>query len=360
MKVTHKETVSSYRITFSNKIQDFILKQKRKYDKITIVTDTNVYNYYKSFLQDKDILNIKIKPGERSKSITVKNHIEEQLLKNNFNRKSLIIALGGGVIGDLAGFTASTFMRGIDLIHIPTSLVAVVDSSIGGKTAIDNEYGKNLIGTFYNPKEIIINLDFLNTLPEDEVRQGIAEIIKYSIIEDRKLFLVLQSMKSKFLNNPKKMVEQIIKKCIEIKVKTIKDDFKEGDKRMILNFGHTVGHALEKFHRYTRSHGDCIALGMLIEARISFNMRKLPERDYSDIKKVLRKYALLSLKIRKSDVSKLIDYMRLDKKNSGGKITFSLPKNIGEIHKTQGKHSIQIEDKMITDAISNVIDEIKN
>ena len=104
----------------------------------------------------------------------------------------------------------------------------------------------------------------------------------------------------------------------------------------------------------------CIALGMLIEARISFNMRKLPERDYSDIKKVLRKYALLSLKIRKSDVSKLIDYMRLDKKNSGGKITFSLPKNIGEIHKTRGKHSIQIEDKMITDAISNVIDEIKN
>jgi len=360
MKVTHKETVSSYKITFSNRIQDFILKQKEKYNKITIVTDRNIYNHYKSFLEDKDILNIKIKPGERSKSIRVKNYIEEQLLKNNFNRKSLIIALGGGVIGDLAGFTASTFMRGIDLIHIPTSLVAVVDSSIGGKTAIDNQYGKNLIGTFYNPKEIIMNLDFLYTLPEDEVRQGVAEIIKYSIIEDRKLFLVLQSMKSKFLNNPKKMVELIIKKCIKIKVKTIKDDFKEGDKRMILNFGHTVGHALEKFHRYTRSHGDCIALGMLIEARISLNMRKLPERDYSDIKKILRKYALLSLKIRKSDVSKLIEYMRLDKKNSGDKITFSLPKNIGEIHKTRGKHSIQIEDKMITDAISNVIDEIKN
>ena len=251
MKVIHKETVSSYRITFSNKIQDFILKQKRKYNKITIVTDTKLK------LENPAIL----KSSFARKNLAYKVIYQEdkiykieQLLKNNFNRKSLVIALGGGVIGDLAGFTASTFMRGIDLIHIPTSLVAVVDSSIGGKTAIDNEYGKNLIGTFYNPKEIIINLDFLNTLPEDEVRQGIAEIIKYSIIEDRKLFLVLQSMKSKFLNNPKKMVEQIIKKCIEIKVKTIQDDFKEGDKRMLMNFGaRRMGMLLSKCQRYYKS-----------------------------------------------------------------------------------------------------------
>ena len=269
MKVINEAVKSSYTIKFSKNIKDFLDKQKRSYTKIAIVSDTNIWALYRKTISSNSLLNINIKPGEKSKSIETKNHIEEELLKNKFNRKSLIIAIGGGVVGDLSGYTASTFMRGIDLVHIPTSLVAIVDSSIGGKTAIDNKYGKNLIGTFYNPKEIIINMDFLLSLPKKEIRQGMAEIIKYSIIDDEELFSLLGTINKNFLSNKKNIIMKIIKKCIQIKVKTIKEDFKEGDKRMILNFGHTVGHAIEKLYNYSKSHGDCIGLGMLVEASTS-------------------------------------------------------------------------------------------
>ena len=360
MKVIHKEVENSYTIRFSKNIKSFINKQKSIYSKIAIVSDTNIWTHYSKSLPSKGILNINIKPGEKSKSIRVKNQIEEELLKNNFNRKSLIIAIGGGVVGDLTAYTASTFMRGVDLIHIPTSLVAIVDSSIGGKTAIDNKYGKNLIGTFYNPKEIVINMDFLSSLPKKEIRQGIAEIIKYSIIDDKELFSLLRTINKDFLSNTNKNVVKIVKKCIEIKIKTIQEDFKEGDKRMILNFGHTVGHAIEKLYNYSKSHGDCIGLGMLVEAKIAHDIKELSSANYEKIKELLMMYGLLELKLNKSDAKKLISFMRLDKKNSDNKITFSIPKNIGKMKTTKGRHSIQINDKIILSALNKVINEIKN
>ena len=360
MKVTNEAVKSSYTIRFSKNIKDFLDKQKRSYTKIAIVSDTNIWALYRKTISSNSLLNINIKPGEKSKSIETKNHIEEELLKNKFNRKSLIVAIGGGVVGDLSGYTASTFMRGIDLVHIPTSLVAIVDSSIGGKTAIDNKYGKNLIGTFYNPKEIIINMDFLLSLPKKEIRQGMAEIIKYSIIDDEELFSLLGTINKNFLSNKKNIIMKIIKKCIQIKVKTIKEDFKEGDKRMILNFGHTVGHAIEKLYNYSKSHGDCIGLGMLVEAKIAHDIKALSITNYSRIKELLLMHNLLKIKLNKSDTRQLLSFMRLDKKNSDKKITFSIPQNIGKMKTTKGKHSIQVNDKIILNALNKVIDEIKN
>ena len=222
MKVEHLEDKSSYNIRFTNKIKESIKSLSKKYKKVAIVTDKNIWSIYSGTLKNKDVLNILIRPGEKSKSILVKNYIEENLLENNFNRKSVIIGVGGGVIGDLVGFTASTFMRGIDLIHIPTTLVSIVDSSIGGKTAIDNKYGKNLIGTFYNPKEILIDLNFLSSLPSKEIRQGMAEIIKYSIIDNKQLFKTLKTINTNLLSNNKSIIQRIIKTCMQIKIKTIK------------------------------------------------------------------------------------------------------------------------------------------
>ena len=360
MKVEHLEHKSSYNIRFTNKIKESIKSLSKKYKKVAIVTDKNIWSIYNDTLKNKDVLNILLRPGEKSKSIQVKNYIEENLFENNFNRKSIIIGVGGGVIGDLVGFTVSTFMRGIDLIHIPTTLVSIIDSSIGGKTAIDNKYGKNLIGTFYNPKEILIDLNFLSSLPSKEIRQGMAEIIKYSIIDNKQLFKTLETINTNLLSNNKSIIQRIIKTCMQIKIKTIKADFREGDKRMILNFGHTVGHALERLFNYKEAHGDCIGLGMLIESKISQNINKITVKEYEEIKRILFRYNLLSLKINKTNTKKLISFMRLDKKNSTNNITFSIPKNIGNIYKNNGKHSIEISDIIIEKSINKVINEIKN
>ena len=360
IQVKHKKEEVSYKINFSKKVQEFIETQKIKYSKVALVTDTNIYSLYPKLFKNKGITVILIKPGETSKSAKTKITIEDKLFSNGFNRKSSIIAIGGGVVGDLAGFIASTFMRGIDLFHIPTSLIAIVDSSIGGKTAIDNKFGKNLVGTFYNPKEILINLDFINPLPDKEVRQGMAEIIKYAIIKDSRLFENLETINTKFLTNTKATIKNIIRKCINIKVHTVQEDFKEGDKRMILNFGHTVGHALEKFNNYKEAHGDCIGIGMLIEAKISTKVHNLTNSDYIRVKEILIKYKLLNLKILNKDIKALVGLMKLDKKNKSTKITFSLPKKIGIMQKKKGSFSVEINESLIKTSIKEVLDEFKN
>jgi len=360
IKVFRRQQKSSYQIKFSEDFNNLINRNKKKYEKIAILTDTNIYGLYKNYFKNKNILVIKIKPGEKSKSYETKIYIEKFLFKNKFNRRSLLVAVGGGVIGDLGGFVASTFMRGIDLIHVPTSLVSIVDSSIGGKTGINNEFGKNLIGTFYNPKEIIINRNFLKTLPQKEIKQGLAEIIKYGIIGNKSLFSSLEKINKNFLRNSEIITNSIIVSCIRMKVKIVQEDFKENDKRMILNFGHTMGHALEKHFFYNKSHGDCIGLGMLIESRISYLIEKLSEDEYLRIKNILKRFELLNLKFSNSDITKLINYMKLDKKNKSNKITFALPSKIGSIKQENGLHSIEIPEKIITSAIREVLNEFKN
>jgi len=187
-----------------------------------------------------------------------------------------------------------------------------------------------------------------------------AEIIKYSIIDNKQLFKTLETINTNLLSNNKSIIQRIIKTCMQIKIKTIKADFREGDKRMILNFGHTVGHALERLFNYKEAHGDCIGLGMLIESKISQNINKITVKEYEEIKRILFRYNLLSLKINKTNTKKLISFMRLDKKNSTNNITFSIPKNIGNIYKNNGKHSIEISDIIIEKSINKVINEIKN
>ena len=281
--------------------------------------------------------------------------IEKKLLKLKFNRKSVIVALGGGVVGDLVGFVASTFLRGIDLIQIPTSLVAMVDSSIGGKTGINNDLGKNLIGTFYNPKKIIVNSSFLKTLPESELRQGLAEIIKYGVIYDLRLFKLLEKININFTENSQQIINKIIKNCISIKVKVVEEDFKETDKRSILNFGHTVGHGLEKLYSYKKSHGDCIGLGMAIEASIANKYFDLNDESLNKIYKILDRFALRSIRYSSTQIKSIIKYMELDKKNKTNKITFSLPNKIGSIMLKNKKHTIEVSKEKINTVLKEFL-----
>ncbi|MEC9381768.1 MAG: 3-dehydroquinate synthase [Thermodesulfobacteriota bacterium] len=358
--VNQKSTSNNYKIKFVEKLNRLFGIRITKYQKVAILTDNNLYKSYERYLKINNILLIKVSPGELSKSIETKVYIEDLLFKNGFNRKSLIIAFGGGVIGDLGGYVASTFMRGIDIIHVPTSLISIVDSAIGGKTGIDNKFGKNLIGTFYNPKEIIVNKNFLKTLPKKEIRQGLAEIIKYGIIQDKSLIRLLENIEVDFIKNTRRIQDEIIKKCINIKVKVVREDFKESNKRMILNFGHTIGHAIEKYYKYKKSHGDCIGIGMLIESKIATDIGILSEKDYSKIKNILLRFNLLSLKLKPTSSNKLIDNMKLDKKNKTNKITFVLPEAIGKIRKWSNSYSIEIPEKIIRKSVRNALNEIKN
>ena len=267
-------------------------------------------------------------PGEETKSFSTLPSIYNELLDFKLTRKELIITLGGGVIGDLGGFAASTFLRGVSFVQIPTSLLAQVDSSVGGKVAVDLEKGKNLVGSFYQPKAVFIDPDVLNTLPEKFYKDGMAEVIKYGCIKDIDFFYMLKSLKSReeVMNN----IEDILYKCCYIKKSVVERDEKDLGERMLLNFGHTLGHAIEKYYNFTGySHGEAVAIGMY-NISLKSEDEGITEKSVSEeIKEILINYDL-PYEVDIKDNNKIIDTISLDKKNIGNVLKVILLKSIGE------------------------------
>lgn len=303
-------------------------------EKIFIITDENVDKYYGSKVKDElDKIGYKTRkmvlaPGEKIKSFSTLPSIYNELLDFKLTRKELIITLGGGVIGDLGGFVASTFLRGVSFIQIPTSLLAQVDSSVGGKVAVDLEKGKNLVGSFYQPKAVFIDPDVLNTLPEKFYKDGMAEVIKYGCIKDRDFFYMLKSLKSReeVMNN----IEDILYKCCYIKKSVVERDEKDLGERMLLNFGHTLGHAIEKYYNFTGySHGEAVAIGMYNISLKSEDEGITEKGVAEEIKEILINYDL-PYKVDIKDNNKIIDTISLDKKNIGNVLKVILLKSIGE------------------------------
>ena len=226
------------------------LLEKNPNSKIAIITDSHLKECYQkqlSSFKQKNFYLFVFNAGEKQKNNQTKLSIERFLFQNKFDRSSLLIALGGGVVGDLVGYVASTFMRGVRYYQIPTSIISVVDSSVGGKTGINNEFGKNLIGTFYHPQKVIIDINFLKTLPDDEYISGLAEVLKYAFIYERKLYTYLLNNKTAILKRTPKCLFHLIKTSVIIKGKVVGRDEKEGGYRRILNFGHTIGTCFGKF-----------------------------------------------------------------------------------------------------------------
>lgn len=303
-------------------------------EKIFIITDENVDKYYGSKVKDElDKIGYKTRkmvlaPGEKTKSFSTLPSIYNELLDFKLTRKELIITLGGGVVGDLGGFAASTFLRGVSFIQIPTSLLAQVDSSVGGKVAVDLEKGKNLVGSFYQPKAVFIDPDVLNTLPEKFYKDGMAEVIKYGCIKDRDFFYMLKSLKSReeVMNN----IEDILYKCCYIKKSVVERDEKDLGERMLLNFGHTLGHAIEKYYNFTGySHGEAVAIGMYNISLKSEDEGITEKGVAEEIKEILINYDL-PYKVDIKDNNKIIDTISLDKKNIGNVLKVILLKSIGE------------------------------
>ena len=325
---------------------------QNKYSKIFIITDNNVADLHLARLQE--VLSkaqvasnvIKTQAGEQTKSFEFLEKVCEEILEKNVDRKSLIIAFGGGVIGDLSGFIASILLRGIDFIQIPTTLLAAVDSSVGGKTAINSKFGKNLVGTFYQPKLVICDLDFLKTLPIRELKSGYGEVLKYGLIEDKNFFEFLTENYQKIFDYDTEVLRAIIAKSCESKAKIVSQDEREGGIRALLNFGHTFGHTFETETNYSSEilHGEAVALGMLMAAQMSLNFGMISEKEVLAIKSHLEKcgFVIDAKKIRKSwNQENLINHLFKDKKNENNNLTFILLEGIG---KAVIKKAVALED----------------
>lgn len=328
----------SYDIRIGKDILDriiLLIAKNHKAGRYAVITDDCVGGLYgKKFLAAlKEIgLNaslIDFPAGESSKNIKTVTDIAGKLMESGADRETCLIALGGGVVGDVAGFVASVFMRGVPYIQIPTTLVAQVDSSIGGKTGVDLSQGKNLVGTFYQPAAVFANLSFLDTLPEKEFNNGLAEMIKYGIIDDEKMFRTLEDNMEAVKSKDSKLMAGLVENCCQIKKSVVEIDEKEHGLRRILNYGHTIGHSLEAVSRYSITHGEGVALGMIAAARISEKMGYLKNNEDERIEALIRQ-AGLPVRIPKSLSSeKIISQLKMDKKKKGDVIHFVLLKKIG-------------------------------
>ena len=270
------------------------------------------------------VFKIILKQGEKAKSVQNFQKILNFLADNNFDRTDLILAVGGGVVGDISGYVASSYLRGIQFIQIPTTLLAQVDSSVGGKTAINISAGKNLVGAFYNPKGVIIDTAVLNTLPKREFKAGLAEVIKYALIQNKSLFSLLETYSQKILTMDHQIIEEIIFASIQTKAKIVTKDEKENGIRAILNFGHTFGHAIEAHSKYKKIlHGEAVAKGMKVASRISYLENLISEKEYKEVITLLQMFEF-DLSINQYKYEELKPYIYRDKKIKADKLNLVL------------------------------------
>ena len=320
---------------------------------VAIVSNKTVFQLYKSALQ-KAVSECGLKAevflipdGEEYKDLLWASYLYGELLKARFDRDSLLIAFGGGVIGDITGFVASTYMRGIKFVQVPTTLLAQVDSSLGGKTGVNHPLGKNMIGTFYQPSLVLIDIDTLKTLPQREFSAGIAEIIKYGVISDRELFNSLKTNVKDIVYFGDSLINAIKRSC-EIKAYVVSKDERESGLRAILNFGHTVGHAIETVTGYKRFlHGEAIAMGMCTASALAVKLRFFKREEADQMQSLIRLYKLPTAIPKDIEVSKVLDAMRIDKKVKGGHVRFVLPESIGKVRIEEN-----IDNKLMNEAVT--------
>ncbi|WP_324172992.1 3-dehydroquinate synthase [Sulfurimonas sp.] len=321
-----KKTIdNSYDITIDT------LEKKYFDTKVAIVTNDTVSELHLKYLLEKisakELHIITLKDGEQYKNQQSIDAILDSMFEHKFNRKSMLIAFGGGVIGDMTGFAASIYQRGIDFIQIPTTLLSQVDASVGGKTGMNNSYGKNLVGAFHQPRAVYIDPYFLTTLPSREFSAGFAEIVKMAVTFNKKFFEYLQIANLK----DEKILEEVIKKAVQTKANVVAQDEKEHGIRAALNYGHTFGHVIENETKYIEFlHGEAVAIGMVMANEISVKMGLMTKEEALSIKDLLQKYKLPTrYKVENSD--DFYETFFLDKKSSDAKITFIIPVGIGGV-----------------------------
>lgn len=317
MRIRHSE--GGYEVDFVSTIGALFAQIP---DGAVFITDQNVGSHY---LRERDPL--LVPPGERSKSVEAWSGLQSELTRRGANRRTPIVAFGGGVVGDLAGFVAATYMRGVPFIQVPTSLLAMVDSSVGGKVGIDLPEGKNLVGAFYPPERVLIAPETLQTLPAPEFVNGMAEVWKYAFILDPELGRRLAAREA-----PQALEPALIERCVDLKRQVVEaDEFETKGERAKLNFGHTVGHALEKVANYEGiRHGEAISVGMVVECKLAERLGLAQAGLASRVEQCLQAEGLPTASVRLRNVEALVRAMRTDKKASEGRLAFSLVLREGE------------------------------
>ena len=327
-----------YDIVYSDsfdKLSEELLKLGYKGKKICIVSETNVASLYLDAILISldgiysDIISYVFPEGEQSKNLDVVYGLYDELIKNKFSREDILIALGGGVVGDLTGFAAATYLRGIDFIQVPTSLLSQVDSSIGGKTGVDFKSYKNMVGAFHMPKLVYMNLSVLNTLNRRQFNSGMAEIIKHGIIKNPEYFNWLQDNSQSIINKDFDTLYHMIYESCMVKKAVVENDPKEKGERALLNFGHTLGHAIEKYMDFSFLHGECVFIGMLLSAIISQKRGLIDSFSLDKIIDAISAWNVPHIP-EDLDIEKVISYTKNDKKASQGTIKFILINKIGE------------------------------
>ena len=343
IKIKVKLKYNSYYIFLQYDIFENIVEFHKKYYtdcKAIIITDQNVKKYYLKKLTDRfSVKNITVNTysvlnGEKSKSFKTIETLAEKIIKKGINRNDIIYAFGGGVVGDLSGFLSSIILRGVKFIQIPTTLLSQVDSSVGGKTAINSKLGKNLIGTFFQPSAVFIDPSTLNSLPRKEFLAGYAEVVKYALINDKVFFNWLNKNTKGNLSLVPKNIIKIISTCIKKKAEIVKLDEKEKKTRMLLNLGHTFAHALENELNYKIRHGEAVSVGLLMAMRLSYNLGYAKKNDFNLLENHLKRsklpIKLEDLSYKKKWLGKnILKKMQIDKKSYKGNIQFILCKGIG-------------------------------
>ena len=284
--------------------------------------------------------------GEENKNLQTIADLSSELARRKFDRKDGLIALGGGVTGDITGFLAAIYMRGIPFVQVPTTLLAQVDSSVGGKTGVDIPEGKNLVGCFYQPQAVYIDTSVLQTLPKEELLGGLAEVIKYGVIADANFFDFLEKNRDQILALDKTIITDTIARCCEIKAWVVEQDEREGDLRRILNFGHTIGHAIEAASDFKLIHGLAVAMGMCAIAKLAELIGHLSTDEANRISTLIKKYGMGTEIPSELNRSRIKGYLKTDKKTVGGRVFYVLPESIGKVFVT---------DQVSEDAIDSVL-----
>ena len=327
-------------------------KGKKFGEKVIVLSDENVFPVYGEKVLNslssigKKVKEIVLKPGEKTKNLTTVFTLLRECGYFEINRDDTLLTLGGGVVSDIGGFVASIYMRGINFVSVPTSLLAQVDAAIGGKTGVNLPFGKNLVGSFYQPSFVYIDISTISTLPPREVKQGIAEIIKYGVIKNKRIFETLEKIDFRNIGNH---CPFLIEESIKIKVEVVEKDEKERKGlREILNFGHTLGHAIEISNITNFTHGEAISLGMVGETFIAYKMGICRSETVERIKNVIEKFNLPS-SFKKIDIDKFVEFLKYDKKIKKGKLRFVLPEKIGKV-----KRGVVVEKKEIIKILKEV------
>ncbi len=351
---THLMTFQNTSIVLGEGLrQSALLEEACKSPAIVLIADDRIAKLYGKEVQDylqssyKEVYLLTFPAGEASKTRATKEKLEDEMQKKSLGRDTTIIGIGGGVTTDLAGFVASTYCRGVPLVLMPTSLLGMVDASIGGKTGVNTPYGKNLIGTFYLPETLIIDFDFLASLPEEGIKEGLVEVIKMALTSDEQLFDEIDAAKETLfkLDQP---LKNIIKRACEIKLEVISSDFEEKKgTRRILNFGHTVGHAIEKFFNYEMAHGTAVAIGIIAETFMACELELLKRSYFNRIVKLLKPFVTC----KKFDIKQVYDYMILDKKSKDQLPRFVLIDNIGHVLSFNDEYCTPVEKDIVLNAL---------